>query len=102
MPLIEWDSCTPYSFDICNHHPTHSECLLCSIRAVVGRYADHIREALAADPSVPEGADDGLCRVVLLTNDADNRARAMSDGLYAVSVRDYVRKDLKCVPRHVS
>jgi hypothetical protein len=66
------------------------------------RYAEHVHEALSGGLVQPVDDSDSVSRVVLLTNDADNRAKANADGLYAVSMRDYVTKDLKSVPDSLS
>eukprot|EP00037_Helgoeca_nana_P036307 m.10789 g.10789 ORF g.10789 m.10789 type:complete len:1012 (+) comp7149_c0_seq1:34-3069(+) len=67
-----------------------------AIRVAAKWYAEHVHEALSGGLVQPVDDSDSVSRVVLLTNDADNRAKANADGLYAVSMRDYVTKDLKC------
>eukprot|EP00038_Savillea_parva_P009841 m.186189 g.186189 ORF g.186189 m.186189 type:complete len:1044 (+) comp16690_c0_seq1:60-3191(+) len=63
-----------------------------AIRVAAKWYAQHIREALQSHSTAMD--TDDLCRVVLLTNDADNGRKAKADGLHAVSMRDYIVKDL--------
>ena len=64
-----------------------------AIRVAAKWYADHIQEAVSGDMSAADS--DATPRVVLLTNDVDNRTKATAEGLYSVSLRDYVRYDLK-------
>lgn len=62
-----------------------------AIRFATNWYDAHILEAQQGAKSFGKNAANALTRVVLLTEDADNRAKAMKEGILVASAEEYIK-----------